>query len=147
MSGDFDEYNSWTEQPGGWNQFLQDRDGEESGAHVKMFVANDSGVRGLIEYSDKHAPYSAIPGHLGKASPAEDIIVDDMRCLTVPTRVPGIAEQRAVSTVARRGKDVSYLQDGTKIAPEIREVFDKMTWQEIKKTLYVDGEADPCGHL
>ena len=136
------------EQPDGWNQDLLNRDGgEESGAYVRMFMANESGVRGITEDPNKHTPYSVIPGHLGKFSPAEEVTADGVRSVIVPLRVSEIAEPREVSIVAKRGKDVSYVQDGSKLLPKIQALFDNMTWQETKSSHYLDAEDNPCVHI
>ena len=146
MSGDWDKSNLRVEQLVGWNDYLKHRDGEESSAYVKMFVANVPRLRGATDDPSTRTSYSAIPGYIDSNGPrpcAHRTGVDPETSDEVKDLI-----QREVLVVARRGKHASYVQDGSKLQPEIQKLFAKMSWQEVKNSrFYVDTESDPVAHL
>ena len=60
---------------------------------------------------------------------------------------PG-SDVREVLVRARRGSEVDHVQDGSKLGPDIRRLFRKKTWQQIKdQKLFAPYEEDPCAIL
>ncbi|KAF1998298.1 hypothetical protein P154DRAFT_262191 [Amniculicola lignicola CBS 123094] len=99
-------------QPENWDYMLKDRDGEESGAEVKMFITpylKGGAVTNVREEKQETIPWKAIPGHE---------VVEDWRLGTPEQELKG-----EVKIVARRGKKVGVVQKGLK---------EKRTWKEIK---------------
>jgi hypothetical protein len=126
-------------QPADWNELLQKRDGKDSGASVIMYVAKEPKVSGASDKSDSRTVYTAVPGHMKTVSNSTIATIDnDDKSI----------DAREVLVVAKRGKDASYVQDGSELAMPIRNLLRRMTWQEIKEEgLYLPGEEDPCAHL
>jgi hypothetical protein len=133
MTSSMDHQSLRVAQPAGWNELLQKRDGEYSGARVTMYLAKEAERTGMTEDMEQCAPWSAIPGH--ELKEAARIISKKQ-------------VNREVRIVARRGRKAPYAQDGSKIDQRIENVFKTNSWEEVKqKGLYIPGEDDPCGHL
>lgn len=130
MTSSMDHERLRVAQPAGWNELLQKRDGEYSGAGVTMYLAKEAERTGMTEDMEQCTPWSAIPGH--ELKEAASII----------------SVNREVRIVARRGRKAPYTQDGSKIDQCIENVFKTNSWEEVKqKGLYIPGEDDPCSHL
>ena len=142
MSSSNDTSRSRVQQPSGWNELLQARDGADSGAEVKMYVANVPGVTGLTGNPQTRTVYNPIPGHLStNVQPLPGTMVNDLVS-------EGDLDAREVLVVAKRGINASYVQDGSQLNEKIRSLLSKMTWQEIKDSgRYLPPEDDPCAHL
>ncbi|KAF2739605.1 hypothetical protein EJ04DRAFT_284955 [Polyplosphaeria fusca] len=93
-------------QPEGWDTLLQERDGEDSGATVQMFLAPDPSSSNP---SPIPRPWSARPGHE---------IVENWRLASPEQDLKG-----KVTIIARRGKRAKCVQLG---------LTEKRTWEELK---------------
>jgi hypothetical protein len=98
-----DEFRSRVAQPSGWNRKLREKDGETSGAEVRMYVADQKALTGLAE-GPFTSPWEAVPGHLlpPPASPDWD---------------------REVIIIAKRGAGAKYVQDGSMMRDKIRRLL------------------------
>ena len=153
MSSTYDKTNVRVEQPIGWNRKIQNRDGEGSGACVMMFIANNThdGLRGDTDGPGARTPYTVVPGHLNETSNAGNIngasstAVASQGSETDASTDPAV--KREVLLIARRGKNASYVQDGSKLKANIRNFFSKWTWLEMKEgRIFYNLEADLLGH-
>jgi hypothetical protein len=134
MSSQNDHNNARVAQPAGWNELLKSRDGEHSGAGVKMYFANGPKVAGLAEMPQTRTPWDAVPGQLPPGA-----LMADMGSLD--------ADAREILVVAKRGKDASYVQDGSDLDEDIKSLLSSMSWAEIKEKKYIPPYDDPCAHL
>jgi hypothetical protein len=124
-----DEFRSRVAQPAGWNKKLREKDGETSGAEVRMYVADQKSSAGLAKGPSTRSSWEAVPGHLlsPPASPDWD---------------------REVIIIAKRGAGVKYVQDGSMMRDKIRRLLDKVSWAELKKSdKYIPPRNDPWRHL
>ncbi|CAM6112216.1 unnamed protein product [Calypogeia fissa] len=145
MSSLNDPSDSRKPQPEGWDKLLKDRDGENSGAEVKMFVAKESGGKGLAADLQKGMVYEFVPSkplaevvHQLPGGPGGAMVTD----------FDADINSREVLLVAKRGTDADYVQDGKAVNEGIKALWDKMSWQEIKESgRHVHPEDDPCSHL
>ncbi|CAM6123061.1 unnamed protein product [Calypogeia fissa] len=148
MSSLNDPYNSRRPQPEGWDKLLKDRDGENSGAEVKMFVAKESGGKGLAADLQKGMVYEFVP-----RKPLAEVVhqlPDGPRgAMVTDFDVDNVGiDSREVLLVAKRGTDADYVQDGKAVNERIKALWDKMSWQEIKESgRHIDPGDDPCAHL
>ncbi|KAH8915923.1 hypothetical protein BT69DRAFT_1356139 [Atractiella rhizophila] len=109
-----------------WKREMKNRDGEESGADVRLFVANED----------------------------QDVEKEESRTeLVHKEELEGIQLQHSVLVVAKRGRHSDHVmktevyQEGD-WRYEIHNLFSSMTWEEIKANeLLLDGEDRPCIHL
>ena len=114
-----------TAQPDVWNKVLQGRDGENSGAEVKMYVANEPNMAGMAENPDTRSEFSVTSGQNLETVKYQEVLI-----------------------VGKRGKGASYIEDGSTLEELLRELFRTMTWQKVKESdKYVDPEDDPCSCL
>lgn len=104
-------------QPAGWTELLQKRDGEDSGAAVTMYVANEAAKTGITEDPALCSPWTAIPGHK----------LDEGAQIAKEREM-----EREVRVIARRGRKVNYSQDGSKVDEKIRKLFESHSWSEVK---------------
>jgi len=126
-------------QPLEWNRLVLDRDGKNSGASVKMFVAKEPDVQGMIEEVETRIGYEAIPGHLLK--------IDGYEMVAEAERQRYL-ESREVMVVAKRGVGASYIQDGRQLDKDIKNLLDRISWEEILADgRYLDPEDDPVRFL
>ncbi|CAM6108063.1 unnamed protein product [Calypogeia fissa] len=145
MSSLTDHFGSRKPQPEWWDKLLKDRDGENSGAEVKMFVAKDSGGKGLAADLQKGMIYEFVPSKLlADFVRPRGAMVSDFDADNVGIDV----NSREVLLVAKRGTDADYVQDGKAVNERIKALWDKMSWQEIKEGgRYLHPEDNPCSHL
>ena len=128
MTSYHDEW-SRVAQPAGWDKKLREKDGETSGAEVRMYVADQKSSAGLAGGPFTRSSWEAIPGHLlpPPASPDWD---------------------REVIIIAKRGAGAKYVQDGSMMRDKIRRLLDKMSWAELKKSdKYIPSRNDPWRQL
>jgi len=130
MTGGFDEHRRRVAQPSGWRKHLLDLEGEDSGTDVQMFVAHEAGMEDMAENPETRTEYEATPGHLSQVNQPNVINVPNF-VIVGPSREENI-DRREVLVIAKRGKGVDYVQDGSKFYDGLQEVFSEMTWQEVK---------------
>jgi hypothetical protein len=134
MTSDLDEFRSRVAQPAGWGKKLREKDGETSGAEVRMYVADQKASDDLAEDSFTRSSWEAVPGHL----------------LPQP---PSFADwsfewDREVTVIAKRGAGAKYVQDGSMMHGHIRRLLEKMSWAELKTSgKYIPPRNDPWRHL
>ncbi|KAH8662914.1 hypothetical protein BGZ60DRAFT_412264 [Tricladium varicosporioides] len=137
MTSRNDNYKTREAQPTCWDRWLKENDGKDSGAEVKMYVSKESSSKGAAEDPERRMAFSALPGHLPKVA-----------LQTPQNRRRVVVDKREVMVVAKRGKGVSYIEDGMELDKDIEQTFQEMKWAEIKKSRrYVPPEDDPCAHL
>ena len=113
---------SWSDmadQPAGWHQSLQARDGQASGAYVEMYSAPG------VETKGGQVPFQNwTPATVSEGPPPTD----------------GVDEEE-ILVIAKRGRGAAYAQDGGQLCLEIRDLFHRLSWPEIKAAgLYSLGE-------
>jgi hypothetical protein len=129
MTSDQDEFRTRVAQPAGWDKKLREKDGETSGAEVRMYVADHKSSAGLAEDPFTRSPWEAVPGHL----------------LPPP---PTFEWDREVIVIAKRGAGAKYVQDGSMMRDHIRRLLDKMSWAELKTSgKCIPPRNDPWRHL
>jgi len=139
MSEPCDEHRERVAQPSEWNRFVLDRDGKDSAASVKMFVAKDPDIEGAAERPETRIDYKAIPGQLLQLEGG----VHEMG-----TERQRYLESREVLAVAKRGVGASYVQDGRRLHKNIKSLLNRMSWEEILfDGRYLDPEDDPARKL
>lgn len=126
-------------QPEKWNGVVLDRDGTDSAACVKMFIAKEPDVAGLSENPETRIDYNATPGFLFDRWGDEFVdVVDVQRYL----------ENREVLLVAKRGVGASYVQNGKQLHKDIKSLLDRMNWGDIlADNRYLDPEDNPENFL
>ena len=136
MSEPFEEFGERATQPFEWNKFVLDRDGKDSAACVRMFVAKDPDIEGAAETPETRIDYEATPGHhLELEGGVHKTGVGRQRYL----------ESREVLVVAKRGVGASYVQDGRQLHKDIKSLLNRMSWEEILSDgRYRDPEDDPA---
>ena len=152
MCGPIIPYLHRVEQPLGWNRYLQDRDGADSGASVTMFISKNSGSSGMMDDPSIRIPCTAIPEQM--INTLRDVVLsEDNQTAVAPLEVPEVdvttraAEKREMLLIARRGKNASYIQDGKKLKYQIKYWFDRMTWPEMKENwTYKEGHPRWYNH-
>ncbi|KAM3080422.1 hypothetical protein ACMFMG_005377 [Clarireedia jacksonii] len=119
-------------QPQAWDKKIKQRDGEDSGAECKLHIAKEAGkVGGAENESTREGWQVAAPSTTwGAVRPKGDGIDD-----------------REVLVVVKRARNAKYVNDGSKLDPDIKRLFDELSWDEIKETRYVPPEDDPSAHL
>jgi hypothetical protein len=129
MTSHEDEYRSRVAQPAGWDKKLREKDGETSGAEVRMYVAGQMSLAGSTEPPFTRSSWEAVPGHLLPLPPLPDW-------------------DREVIVIAKRGAGAKYVQDGSTMREHIRRLLDKMSWAELKKSgKYIPPRNYPWCHL
>ncbi|KAH6678141.1 hypothetical protein B0J14DRAFT_582033 [Halenospora varia] len=137
MTSRNDRYKTREAQPTSWDKWLKENDDEDSGAGVKMYVAKERGSKGAAEDPERRVAFFAPPGRLPKTS--LQISQSDGR---------PVIDEREVMVVAKRGKGVSYVEDGMELNKDIEQTFQEMKWPEIRESrFYIAPENDPCAHL
>ncbi|KAE9365695.1 hypothetical protein N431DRAFT_562452 [Stipitochalara longipes BDJ] len=132
----FDCYNQPVAQPSYWNSFALDRDGIDSGASVRMFVGIEPDVEGLTEDPKTRLNYEATIGHRLEIEGYENESPEEQRRLL---------ESREVLVIAKRGTGASYIQDGSELHEDIKNILSRMTWEEILADgRYRDPEQNPA---
>ncbi|KAF2793867.1 hypothetical protein K505DRAFT_349645 [Melanomma pulvis-pyrius CBS 109.77] len=121
-------------QPENWDALLKERDGEESGADVRMFISPTVGIYDGSQDESEPQPWSAKPGHE---------VLKNHRVAGPDQDLKGI-----VMIHARRGKNANYVQTG---------LSEKRTWKELKEsedvlkredwTPYYNDMADAAGWM
>jgi hypothetical protein len=140
LSSENDSRNTRVAQPAGWDKLLKGRDGEESGAEVKMYLAAEPNVAGAAEVPQTRMIYDAVPGQI----PPDSV----MRVKSPADGGYGVRDvAREVLVVAKRGRNASYLQNGSALHKDIKDLVSTMSWLEIKEKKYTPPYDDPCAHL
>jgi hypothetical protein len=128
MTSYHDEW-SRVAQPAGWDKKLREKDGETSGAEVRMYVADQKSSAGSAEPPFTRSSWEAVPGYLLPPPAAPDW-------------------DREVIIIAKRGAGAKYVQDSSMMRDRIRRLLDKMSWAELKKSdKYIPPRNDPWRHL
>lgn len=139
MSEPGGEFRERFPQPLGWNKIVLDRDGKDSAANVKMFVAKEPDVEGAAENRETRSEYEAIPGQCLE-------IEGDVHA--TPEERQKYLESREVLVVAKRGVSASYVQDGKQLHDLLKGLLNRMNWEEVlSDNRYVDPEDDPTSCL
>lgn len=137
-------------QPGTWDRRIKERDGEDSGAYVEMWSCKEEGVWEKVEGNyDAELGNKAGQDHLaGKGEPLLSYVANEDDESDAERVRPSIQVR------VRRGRGNEYVQDGRtvhddKSSRELREMFEKLGWKEIKaREMFIPGaEEDPCAHL
>jgi hypothetical protein len=141
LSSGNDSRNTRVAQPAGWDKLLKGRDGEQSGAEVKMYLATKPNVAGAAEMPQTRMIYDAVPGQIppGFEMRVKSSADDDYDARDV--------DAREVLVVAKRGRNASYMQDGSALHKGIKDLVSTMSWLEIKEKKYIPPYDDPCAHL
>jgi len=144
MSSGNNRRNTRVAQPVGWDKLLKGRDGEESGAEVKMYLATEPNVAGAAEMPQTRMIYDSVPGQIPPGS------VMGVKRLAYGG-YGGYGERdvdaREVLVVAKRGRNASYVQDGSALHEDIKDLMSTMSWLEIKEKKYIPPYDHPCAHL
>jgi hypothetical protein len=126
-------------QPSNWNKLLLDRDGEQSGASVEMFVAKDPDIEGDAAYVDTSFEYHANPGQ------TLDLQADKPQ---TPKERWRFLESREVLVIAKRGVSTAYAQDGGELHGNIKDLLGRMSWEQVVADgIFIDPEDDPARRL
>lgn len=96
-------------QPKVWNEMLKERDGEQSGAEVQMWITPDKSSASTQEGA-RAQPWTAWPGHE---------VIDNADLAGPDQDLKG-----EVRIVARRGNSASYIQTG---------LSQSTTWKDLKR--------------
>jgi hypothetical protein len=129
MTSDQDPFTGRVAQPAGWDKKLREKDGETSGAEVRMYIADQKSPDGLAEDSFTRSSWEAVPCHL------------------LPP-LPSFEWDREVIVIAKRGAGAKYVQDGSMMREHIRRLLDKMSWAVLKTSgKYIPPRNDPWRHL
>jgi hypothetical protein len=133
LASGYDHRRKRLAQPENWNTLLQERDGETSGAEVKMFIKPDL-KRSEAPREVPLQPWSAKPGHE---------VIENWRIAGPDQDLKG-----QVTIKARRGRRARYVQTG---------LSEKKTWKELKDkaggfrptdwTPYYNDTADAIGWI
>ncbi len=146
-------------QPGTWDRMIKERDGEESGAGVEMWLCKERGKWEKVE-GDYDAGVEEQAGQ-------DDLDVSGEPDLSVEVHGDdgddgddGHDEEDAVwmrpsiMFKVRRGTGAEYVQDSRVVDEEecernLRETFEKIGWEDIKaRDMFIPrAEDDPCVHL
>lgn len=125
-------------EPGIWDGMVDERDGEESGARVEMWLCEEAGAWKKVQgnYSDEVKDETA-QGQINLSGTSE------MRKV-----------RRSIEVKIRRGKGAEYVRDGNsdlehEFSCKLHEMFEKIGRKEIKaQELFIPGaKDDPCSHL
>lgn len=136
ISGPCDPYYKREAQPSYWNSLVLDRDGRDSSASVRMFVGLEPDVEGSTEDPETRVSYEAIAGHR--------LEIDGYEHKT-PQERQRFLESREVLVVAKRGARASYIQDGSQLDKDIKNLLSRMTWDEVLADgRYYDHETNPA---
>jgi hypothetical protein len=111
LASGYDHRRKRVAQPENWNALLKERDGEESGAEVQMWIKPDPPTSGASREGIVAQPWSAEPGH---------VVIENRKAAGPDQDLKG-----EVTIVARRGKKVRYVQTG---------MSEKRTWKELKES-------------
>jgi hypothetical protein len=126
LASGYDHRRKRVAQPENWDALLKERDGEESGAEVQMFIKPDPPTFGASREGIVARPWSAKPGHE---------VIENWRVAGPDQDLKG-----EVTIVARRGK-VSYVQTG---------MSEKRSWKELKDSedvLKREGQSHESSYL
>lgn len=141
MTSQNDAYKDRVAQPTGWNKMLREKDGETSGAGVRMYIANQKSLAGLAEDPFTRSLWEAVPGHLLPPPPPPDLG-------SFEGGWGNWVDSREVVIVAKRGAGAKHIQDGRSMRDKIKRLLDQMSWAELKKSgKYIPPEDDACAHL
>lgn len=122
-------------QPEGWNRLVLDRDGQDSAACVKMFIAKEPDVEGITNTPETRFEYIAVPGQHFDIEGDIDVTAEERQ---------RYLESREVLVVAKRGVGASYVQDGRQLHEDIKSLLNRMSWEEIlADKRYLDPEDEP----
>lgn len=111
IASGYDHRRKRAAQPENWDALLKERDGEESGAEVRMFISPIPSNYGETQDELIPQPWSAKPGHE---------VIENFRIAGPDQDLKGI-----VTIKARRGKKATYVQTG---------LSEKRTWKELKES-------------
>lgn len=109
LSSGYDHRKKRLAQPENWDKMLKERDGEDSGAEVTMWITPETNGSSNQQESPAPRSWSAQPGH---------VVMEDPSLATPDQEVRG-----KVQIVARRGKRANYVQTG---------LSEGKTWGELK---------------
>lgn len=109
IASGYDHRHRRVAQPQGWDKLVKERDGEESGAKVEMFINQESSNFDPQTDYTKLRPWSAHPGHE---------VVQNFRIAGPDQDLKG-----QVIIVARRARKANVVQTG---------LSEKKTWTELK---------------
>lgn len=108
IASGYDHRRKRVAQPEGWDALIKERDGEDSGAVVQMWITPQSSMVDN-ESGAKPRPWSAKPGHE---------VIENWRIAGPDQDLKG-----EVRIIARRGQRATYAQTG---------LSEKKTWKELK---------------
>ncbi|KAL1968329.1 hypothetical protein VTN77DRAFT_1858 [Rasamsonia byssochlamydoides] len=109
----------------GWDALLKARDGQDSGASVKMYVAKQPGVQGATARPETREEFNVV---------------------SLISNLPDGSDTREVLVVAKRGDKADFAVDRSN--SRLRRALGKRTWQKVReKGLYINPESDPCSYL
>jgi hypothetical protein len=109
LASGYDHKRKRKAQPENWNALLQDRDGEESGSEVQMFITPVSAASKEGQEATPQ-PWSAAPGNE---------VIENSELARPDQSLKG-----EVRIVVRRGKNTNYVQTG---------LSESKSWRELKK--------------
>lgn len=123
-------------QPGVWDRMIKQRDGEESGAGVEMWLCKERGAWEKVE-----GDYNT--GMEEELSQGDDEDDEDV-----------VRARPSIMFRVTRGTGSEYVQDGSVVDESefhrgLRETFETISWKEIKaRNMFIPGaEDDPTAHL
>ncbi|KAF2707014.1 hypothetical protein K504DRAFT_384198 [Pleomassaria siparia CBS 279.74] len=111
IASGYDHRRKRVAQPENWDALLKERDGEDSGAEVQMFISPEPNTSNAVQENTARLPWSAKPGHE---------VIENWRIAGPEQNMKG-----EVTIVARRGKRSSFVQTG---------LSERMTWKELKES-------------
>lgn len=123
-------------QPGAWDKMIKERDGEESGARVEMWMSEEEGVWEKLE--------GVYKPDLDEEGDDDSEVEDEAGKDYTPS----------IEVRVRRGKGAQYMQCVSTVTEhqysrKLYEMFEKLGWKEIKaRGSFISGaEDDPCALL
>ncbi|KAF2449458.1 hypothetical protein P171DRAFT_193343 [Karstenula rhodostoma CBS 690.94] len=133
IASGYDHRRKRVAQPEHWDALLKEKDGEQSGAEVQMWITPENGGRSAQENAGTR-PWAAQPGN---------VVIEDLSLATPDQDLRG-----EVRIVARRGRRAPYIQMG---------LSQNKTWKELKAkeggftqdgwTPYCNDMADAIGWI
>jgi len=111
LASGYDHRRKRVAQPENWDALIKERDGEKSGAEVRMFITPEPNSSASLQGIGIPQPWSAKPGHE---------VIENFRVAGPDQDLKG-----EVTIIARRGEKISHVQIG---------LSEKRTWKELKKS-------------
>ncbi|MCJ1476637.1 hypothetical protein MMC13_005305 [Lambiella insularis] len=142
-------------QPEGWIRKIEERDGMVSGAGAKLYKAKEACIKDGAEEQTTREEWEAndpIDGKPESDGEGEEASHDGATLQSAPNSIPAQHADRPVMkevmVVVRRGRGANYVQDGSDLSLELKEMLGKKNWWEIEaQELLLDAEDDPHAYL